>query len=666
MRLFVLAFLVWTVLYGTGIRIDAFEIVNRDDGTMKIHVDYTAYGLNTPIPESDEVYVYLEVKKDDGGSYAQLPRYFNYMKNCDVDASDTCIKKSEQTVIYEIGDEMIRPPSVWLHYGGLDKWGHNAPDTVKGSAEKIVPIMYEGAQARLVATLRHTIGGPYAAWLGISYYHAVEPITVPYKIQNNRNNAKEKTPDMERGKAKKLEISVFTECEGYKDVLRFIEIADSSAFSKVVIKGVVQNMNGQPLNDCHITAETKSSKVDVRSGKDGTYTIDLALTDGKGGMDAEHIDFYMEEEDIALTVKVLKKPVLFADGRLYKVKVAFLNHGKPYAGKTLYLNYPADSKAYKGKKEVNYIDIPEWFSYVTTDERGIADIFILAPKSNRDILNNVLNANRFFPVDVSVHVYHDKNGKPSRVGNLNLSWQSPYPKIEKAVIPGNMEAQHWQIIPSKIYVDAPNSKRLRVEVWARGRLKTKGGKIHKNYLRIDNISTMPVEFYFASMPLGLDLNEQTDLAEALKNATRESALNFLLTLIEAYGLRSSGKSVVRSLYTGKFALDIVSLDTIRYTPYVHKGIKDADTAVGGVLGLADFFVMLKGKSFSLRRSLYIEFAKTLYAYSKTIVSTYYQARKIENAYQDVIFIPILIKVTDENGYQTAVLKKCGVRFYQGE
>ena len=139
-------------------------------------------GLNTPIPEHDKVEIVAEIKEKPNAQYPKLPEHYNIAAGCRVLAGKCLSEKEEKGVniaVAGIASIMLRPGPVWRNYGGLGNWEKRAPDKVTKPFQGYIPLKYSGKRVRIHATLTHVIGGPYAAWYGISYYHAVKEVVLP-------------------------------------------------------------------------------------------------------------------------------------------------------------------------------------------------------------------------------------------------------------------------------------------------------------------------------------------------------------------------------------------------------------------------------------------------------------------------------------------------------
>ncbi len=165
---------------GVSVELKGFHLERTDKGFL-VKGSVVGSGLNTPIPESDGVEVYAEIKMGPGARYPKLSQYYNIAAGCEQIAGK-CLTKAEKEGVniksIRIATVALRPREVWLRYGGLGNWEKKAPDRVEKPFEGYIPLEYAGKEVRIRVTLTHVIGGPYAAWPGISYYHTTRKVVL--------------------------------------------------------------------------------------------------------------------------------------------------------------------------------------------------------------------------------------------------------------------------------------------------------------------------------------------------------------------------------------------------------------------------------------------------------------------------------------------------------
>ncbi|OAG27281.1 hypothetical protein [Thermodesulfatator autotrophicus] len=166
---------------GVSIELKGLQIEQTQNGFLVKGI-VVGSGLNTPIPEKDTVEILAEIKKGPNAKYPKLPQYYSIAAGCPQIAGKCLTPEEEKGVnIASVGvaSIILRPGPVWRLYGGLGKWEKRAPDRVEKPFQGYIPLQYAGKKARIHVTLTHVIGGPYAAWPGISYYHAVKEVVLP-------------------------------------------------------------------------------------------------------------------------------------------------------------------------------------------------------------------------------------------------------------------------------------------------------------------------------------------------------------------------------------------------------------------------------------------------------------------------------------------------------
>jgi len=687
-RFFIFLFLAISSLFGVGLTMDSFKVIPQSDG-FKIHIEFTAYGLNTPIPERDDVVAVFEVKKSQNASYPKFATYYNIAKGCKVDNSNKCLKKKSSGVeILSLGNNVIRPPQVWLKYGGLGEWKKRAPNVVSGSIDAFISAKYQGRSGRLHLTLTHVIGGPNAAWPGISYYHQTAWLDLPY-LDTDTNSSDTKVANIisdSNTSQNSVDLNLWVDCEGYKKRVAFLEIVDVNKVSKIHLEGFLKDYKDRLIKQkCKMSIDSPLIETTFYSDLNGTYSYDIAVNP-KGWIDYERENFFLEKNVTKVIAKILNKPKLIANGKLFKIKVKFFANSEPLKNSTLFLSYKEGGIAKKGKLDAVYVDVPKyWLQTVTTNGSGVAEIFIDAPKAN---LVRLLNPESFFPVNTPISIFiYDKQDIYRKVGEMGLNWGSPYPVITKLLVPGGMMAQHWQTNPSRLYVKDRDSKTLDIEIIAKGKLRIKGGDINKNYLHIKNTKEMPIVFFYASPPLGLDLNNQPDIKKALYDVTvKEVLVNFGIFSLEFVkdvkkslkyidwlkkSLTKKNKVIdttIKQVLPGtlKVINDSYGLGTIYNTKYDTKKAKMYDNAVGGLLLVLDAVSIVNSKLLTPQQQLALEVAKALYSYGKVFISAYDRYGKIVNSYEDIVLVPVMVRVTDSDGYQALKIKSCAVRIFKGE
>ncbi len=168
------------------------------------------------IPEYDHAGLYCEIPVSSNYIYPVFYEWYGIATNC-YGYKGGCATEEQihgkNIKSFTLYEGFLRPPNVWYKYGGLGQWEKKAPDTVKVTFTGKVPLEYMGKKARIHVLLKHVIGGPNAAWPGISYYHKAKEITlkptnsviVPAPNSNNSNSSPKPKPKPHKPNTKPCE-----------------------------------------------------------------------------------------------------------------------------------------------------------------------------------------------------------------------------------------------------------------------------------------------------------------------------------------------------------------------------------------------------------------------------------------------------------------------------
>jgi len=136
------------------------------------------------IVENDRVEIIADIKENANSQYPLLPvsQAFRqpdgaetfYRNGSGVGNTMTRLEYYGKDIKQQrIASLMLRKEPVWRAYGGLGEWEKNAPASVTQEYSGIIPLSYAGKTIRIRAALTHTVGGPYANWMGIGYAHDI-------------------------------------------------------------------------------------------------------------------------------------------------------------------------------------------------------------------------------------------------------------------------------------------------------------------------------------------------------------------------------------------------------------------------------------------------------------------------------------------------------------
>ncbi len=174
---------------GPQVTISNVKIFRTSKG-YKVTGEYKAENLNQwGIPENDTLQVLADVKLTANAIYPERPEGMTIRRPAGAETSFTKGGKhltrvemqGTNVAVVNVWSSAIRPNSVWRRHGGINEWEKNAPDTVEGKFEGMIPLEYGDKPLRLRARLTHNYGGPYAAWPGVIYRSDVWPITPDLK-----------------------------------------------------------------------------------------------------------------------------------------------------------------------------------------------------------------------------------------------------------------------------------------------------------------------------------------------------------------------------------------------------------------------------------------------------------------------------------------------------
>ncbi len=355
--------------------------------------------------------------------------------------------------------------------------------------------------------------------------------------------------------------------------------------------------------------------------------------------------------------------------------------GTPASNKIYRVIYSHESFKKDGKT-VDYLTRPIITYYLKTNSEGRGVLFIPTPRIKKAMLNNIRNPDAKFPVQAKFNIFDGAD----LVGSFTINFQSPFPKIKKFLLPCGMDAENWQIRPSKVFIEDLDSNEFNIEIFGYGRFKVRGGKIYNTLLRVRNFKGKVFEFYLASKELGLDLNKQPDMWRELLETNLKVAASVLITyssgkvLSDVRNTLQKGNKLEKILSAnGKIKSEDVAAVAQNYfgtsdyynntLSFIHDKnknyVKTQDMVVGGVFLTSGIYDLFKKASTGLGPAMQMELMKAIYENAKTVYGVYSKYRKIADSYRDIIFIPIFVKVTDKEGYSVITAKKCGVRVWKG-
>jgi len=471
-----------------------------------------------------------------------------------------------------------------------------------------------------------------------------------------------------------IEIVIKVEAEGFEAETdkRYTEDYQPSSIN---ITGIVKDKDGNPISQATVTLPDFGKT--VTTDNQGRYTL-RAEAEGKKPFNIK-VNFALRKIISNLQFKLIPVEEIVANGKKHRIKLKVTTEGVPYKNRTVSIE---SSNGFKRKgKKVDYIDYSEYFdAKVKTNEMGQIAFLFPAPLVVKQKLSVVENPLDYFPVKGFLWIKDVSTGNDAV---LPYDLESPFPHIDKFVVTGNIEEENWQITPSRVFISDKDSSRFRVMVKAVGNLKVKGGPVMKNELS-EKISGNVFEFHYKPPKVGVDLNKQPELLKQILETNAQIALGLIAFGLEEYSLGKAG-----TMFTDKVSnFNVMSIDkdkvlkigkttmsSLDYykTTYDTTGELSGSSssydkslaAIDWVYGGLDIVSGILDKApKDLTTKLGYETMKALYANAKTFYSVYKQYEEINNTYQDVMFLPVVIFVEDSYGYKTMAVRKCSVRVWK--
>ncbi|BAI80271.1 hypothetical protein DEFDS_0793 [Deferribacter desulfuricans SSM1] len=503
---------------------------------------------------------------------------------------------------------------------------------------------------------------------------------------------------------------------------------------RLVFHGRVISKDGKPIVDSTVSINGKSVKTD----SDGRFEIIFDINKGSEVKEYD-LEYTLYKKISGLNIELLSQEKIYPNGGYYKIKISALNDKKPLKNTEISIEkitsfYRKDGKQIfpSGFENGMFIGKKE-----ETDDKGILTFSFKSPDFKGDGIKKFHNI--LFPIFAEIKVCETIN---HYCDSFKVIIDDPAPKIEVR-IPSGIEEGVWQLKPSTIKIEDPDSKNFTIQIRAYGRLKTVGRDTitKKNEPLIYKTDKKFIEFYYEPLKFG------DDLAGNLPNVLKmylDTNLNVLLGFVGVGGsvLAEGGTKaltnipdfkiknlVIKTSILNKANINISNKET--FLKYLYDsstkgmsasmmGLTLGDMKEGvttpDIVSITDWsigFVDLIGGSFSnsithskafkvksleklggatlkkfsksgslnklikvlkidklskilgensgLSGALSVELAKALWANAKTTYEIFNQYKQIAESYQDIIFVPVAISVTDESGYGTSVIRKVGVK-----
>ncbi len=503
----------------------------------------------------------------------------------------------------------------------------------------------------------------------------------------------------EAAETREAEISLAAAADGYQPsppVFRTFP----GAGRDVAITGTVRSSAGEPVAGAAVSSPELGVSVETDSA--GRYRIPPRSGTQKQSWQE---DFFLRGKVQAVSARLEVLESVYANGREGRLRLTVTADGRPYANRIVYVDQTGVFELWG--RPTRLVAMGRYFSRkLTTDGNGQVTFELYAPQVVPGVLSPQVDHRAFFPVTG----YLELRGEWTSDKDFLVPYQveSPFPVIEKLIVTGNVDAGTWQLTPSRVWIRDPDSSRFEIRVEAGGWLKERQGPVRTNVLTASSTRS-PFEFHYKPPRFGLDLNSQPDLARQLLAANLKAGLNIILSVLENDMLKAppakneggalfhdldehlldgklgamQDRSLLEDLGRKWFAAApkggaarssrplLAAFDKAKNGLAVLDRTTDTiNLQAGGettflqqvdyLLGVGDTIWGLIGAT----HGTYTEIAKLFWENSKVIYGAYRQYQDINLAYQDVIFLPVTVTVTDEQGHATQKVQRCSVRFWK--
>ncbi len=433
---------------------------------------------------------------------------------------------------------------------------------------------------------------------------------------------------------------------------------------QLIVWGTVYDNKGKELPSTTITLTILGKTFTKKSDSNGYFEFDLTINP-KGERTLKfNEDFHLKKPLLHITAQVLSK-TLAANGRVQTVKVRFINSKGLVKNERFYISTDNIPLLHNGKT-VNYAKFSYDSKYVTTDSNGIATFSVKSPKLDVNLVNRSKDK-ALFPIISRYDVYSLENGEKEKVGIIKLAFLSPKPHIIKVILPGGVEEQLWQSKPSRVFIRDIDSNHFKIVIRGWGRFRSKGSGTRYNTL-LRQFDGKEFDFFFSPRKLGFDLNDQPQLWKDLLITNLKVLGSMFIPIAQngklpiKYPASDEFKSLVDS-----YVIQFGSKDYSNLLKQAHNSpsfINISDGAVGGALlgdAVSNFYNL---KDIPLAQAMRLEVLKAVYANLATIYNEYVKYGKIARAYQDIDFLPIIVIVTDSDGYRDRYLRYVSVKVWK--
>lgn len=461
-----------------------------------------------------------------------------------------------------------------------------------------------------------------------------------------------------------------------KEIETFHVTAEDYLPSGLNVQGVVVDEEGKPVTNA--TIQSESFEETAVTDEQGQFVFEAFWDQEKGTQDLaqSNIRVKMTEKLLEFSVELGIDEKVYANNKKIPAVVTVYGGGVPWRNREVHIQQSALFLNNSGA-ETPLLELPQQLSQdMTTSETGELNIELMGPMIVEKEVPPYVEQSVLFPVTGSVVV---QDRKTARTTNADYTIESPLPKIGKFRVPGNVDEEHWQITPSTLTIEDPDSNSFTVIVEAVGGLRVLRGPSGRNRLVIENAGK-EIAFHYQPPKIGYDLQNQPDLAKELFDATIKTAVGLTTAALENYSLKRFGKMVPAGGEWEKVPgnIDAAFVHVKNATAALDRAtdttnlLTDADGRSPGdtvlqsyeaALGFMETVFDILGKDASMKWG-HIVVAKAVFEYSKVFYSAYYKYQEILSTYQDVMYLPITVTVIDEAGHEVSAIQQCAVKVWK--
>lgn len=452
--------------------------------------------------------------------------------------------------------------------------------------------------------------------------------------------------------------------------------------SSVTVHGRVMDDGGLPVAGARVSLGGLGAE--MTTDERGFYSLRVTTEGDTPFTAVRDVMIVRLVRDLRASVEPVGR--VWANGREFEAVLAVTAEGRPLAGREVTLT---GWKGFShGGNSVDYVtEARSNHHTLRLDGNGQARVRLRAPIVPLDRGATLQNPGGKFPVQGHLRV--KVRGQEAET-EASYQVASPFPKIGHIRVPGNVDAGLWQVSPSFIVIDDPDSDRFRVTVRGLGDFRTTvPGAATKAGILTHELAGHRFEFLYRPPQTGLDPTAMPDVLDQFmktsKNiylgATTNLAGGMLIDKVQVvFPSDGFGNALTRlglELDAGKLldaggnVANVVNLGSGTYldsmTVAEDSGNTQKQIVAGGnlLIGVVDTSMGFIGTLTTLEQKAAWEAAKAYWEYVKLMNSLTNQYQELAEAYQGTRFYPIEVTVEDESGHRTTASRACSVREWVG-